>query len=100
MNIETYRKMKGISQSVFADMLTDVGSPATQGLISQWESGEVRIPAERCVVIASVTGGVVSPCDLRPDIFAPVLQAETGDTKEQATACLTQAGMHMAAGDA
>jgi len=73
--------MKGISQSVFADMLTSAGSPATQGLISQWESGEVRIPAERCVAIARVTCGAVDGHDLRPDIFGPP-SSEDGDDEQ------------------
>lgn len=69
MDISEYRKSVGLSQAAFAAALTAAGSPATQSLISQWESGDVNVPAERVAVVERVTGGVVSRHDLRPDLF-------------------------------
>ncbi|CRR10868.1 hypothetical protein PAERUG_E15_London_28_01_14_07917 [Pseudomonas aeruginosa] len=68
MDIATYRKEKGLSQSAFADLLTASGSPATQGLVSQWEKG-ATIPAERVVEIEKATGGEVKRHSLRPDLW-------------------------------
>lgn len=78
MDIPTYRKTKGVSQATFAAALTEAGSPATQGLISQWERGEVLVPAERIATISRVTGGLVTGHDLRPDIFGPPPAGEDG----------------------
>lgn len=69
MNLSDYRKDRSLSQAAFAELLTAAGSKATQALISQWEAGEVRIPAERMIAIESVTDGAVTRHDLRPDIF-------------------------------
>lgn len=69
MDLATYRRDRGISQAEFAQLLTNAGSPATQSLISHWESGKVTVPAERCVVIETATDGAVSRYDLRPDVF-------------------------------
>lgn len=74
MDIATYRKEKGLSQSAFAELLTASGSPATQGLVSQWEKG-ATIPAERVVEIESATAGAVSRSELRPDLW-PAEQSE------------------------
>jgi DNA-binding transcriptional regulator YdaS (Cro superfamily) len=69
MDIATYRKKEGLTQAQLADQLTAAGSPATQSLISQWESGDVRVPPERWSVIEQVTKRKVTRRDLRPDIF-------------------------------
>lgn len=69
MKLFDYRKHTGISQSSFAAKLTAAGFPATQALISQWESGQVVITAERCLQVEEVTGGEVSRSDLRPELF-------------------------------
>lgn len=69
MDLRTYRTAQGLSQSEFARRLTVEGSPATQGLISQWEKGDVTVPAERCAVIEHLTDGHVTRHDLRPDLF-------------------------------
>lgn len=74
MDIPTYRKKKELSQQAFAELLTESGSPATQGLVSQWERG-TTIPAERAVEIERATGGEVSRSDLRPDLW-PVGESE------------------------
>ena len=68
MDILTYRKEKGLSQAAFAALLTENGSPATQGLVSRWEGGDT-IPAERAVEIERATGGEVSRSELRPDLW-------------------------------
>ncbi|WP_126962491.1 transcriptional regulator [Xanthomonas arboricola] len=69
MDIATYRREFGLSQTAFATCLTLAGSPATQGLVSQWESGTVKVPAERCAVIEVVSRGRITRSDLRPDVF-------------------------------
>ncbi|MCD9096162.1 transcriptional regulator [Luteimonas fraxinea] len=71
MDLITYRSQQGVSQAAFAAQLTKAGSPATQGLISQWEKGDVKVPAERIAKIVEVTGGLVTGSDLRPDVFGP-----------------------------
>lgn len=71
MDIPTYRKEKGLSQSAFAALLTKTGAPATQSLVSQWESGETTITADRAVQIEKATRKAVNRSDLRPDLFAP-----------------------------
>ncbi len=69
MDIPTYRKKHGLSQLAFARLLTECGSPATQGLISHWEKGLVTIPAERAVEIERATGGAVKRSCLREDLW-------------------------------
>lgn len=71
MDILTYRKEKGLSQAAFAALLTEMGTPATQGLVSQWEKGTTAIRAERAVQIEQATGGALSRYDLLPAVFAP-----------------------------
>jgi len=69
MDIATYRRSKGLSQAGLARLLTESGSPATQALISKWETGEVSIPPARWRAIELLTVGAVTRQDLRPDIF-------------------------------
>ncbi len=71
MDIPTYRKEKGLSQAAFAALLTKTGAPATQSLVSQWESGDTSITADRAVQIEKATRKAVNRSDLRPDLFAP-----------------------------
>lgn len=40
----------------------------TAPLIYQWIAGDLRVPAERCLKIARLTGGEVRCEDLRPDL--------------------------------
>lgn len=75
MNLTTSRKNLGLSQRALAGMLTDAGFPATQGLVSMWERGDVQLPAERCAQIERVTGGQISRRDLRPDLFGDLQPA-------------------------
>lgn len=69
MNLTAYRRQKHLSQADLAAALTAVGSPATQGLISLWETGGVKVPAERVAKVEEVTAGKVTRHDLRPDLF-------------------------------
>lgn len=93
MNILTYRKEKGLSQAAFAALLTEMGTPATQGLVSQWEKGTTAIRAERAVQIELATGGALSRYDLLPAVFAPAPLgadgARAGALKAQAKARVT-----------
>ncbi|WP_369968308.1 YdaS family helix-turn-helix protein [Stenotrophomonas rhizophila] len=82
MDIPTYRREKGLSQAAFAALLTATGTPATQGLVSQWEKGTTSIKAERAIQIDLATGGAVSRFELLPTVFGPMpiqthRQAET-----------------------
>lgn len=71
MDILSYRKEKGLSQAAFAALLTETGTPATQGLVSQWEKGTTAIRAERAIQIDLATGGAVSRFELLPAVFGP-----------------------------
>lgn len=71
MDIPTYRKEMGLSQAAFAALLTATGTPATQGLVSQWEKGTTAIKAERAIQIDLATGGAVSRFELLPAVFGP-----------------------------
>jgi DNA-binding transcriptional regulator YdaS (Cro superfamily) len=72
MDIPTYRKDKGLSQAAFAALLTATGTPATQGLVSQWEKGTTAIKAERAIQIDLATEGAVSRFELLPAVFGPM----------------------------
>lgn len=72
MDIPTYRKEKALSQAAFAALLTETGTPATQGLVSQWEKGTTAIKAERAIQIDLATGGAVSRFELLPAVFGPM----------------------------
>lgn len=37
--------------------------------VSQWASGHRKVPAKYCLTIEAMTDGVVTACQLRPDIF-------------------------------
>jgi DNA-binding transcriptional regulator YdaS (Cro superfamily) len=43
----------------------------SQGTISHWVTGRVRVPAERCRAIELAVGGAVTVHELRPDLFDP-----------------------------
>jgi len=89
MDIPSYRKEKGLSQAAFAALLTETGTPATQGLVSQWEKGTTAIRAERAIQIDLATGGVVSRFELLPAVFGP----KPGQTERQAAAALVDSRM-------
>lgn len=69
MNLASYRAAKGLTQSQLAELLTRKGVPANQSLISQYERGEVVIPAERARDIEKATRGAVTRHALRPDLW-------------------------------
>ena len=41
----------------------------TDGLVSHWTTGRVKISAERAIEIERVTSGRISRATLRPDVF-------------------------------
>ncbi|HHA2776609.1 TPA: YdaS family helix-turn-helix protein [Stenotrophomonas maltophilia] len=94
MDIATYRKEKGLSQAAFAALLTEMGTPATQGLVSQWEKGTTAIRAERAVQIELATGGALSRYDLLPAVFAP---APSGANGSRAPTSIAQATVQVTA---
>lgn len=89
MDIPTYRKEKGLSQAAFAALLTATGTPATQGLVSQWEKGTTSIKAERAIQIDLATQGAVSRFELLPAVFGPM----PVQTNRQAVAALVDTRM-------
>lgn len=94
MDIVTYRKERGLSQAAFAALLTEMGTPATQGLVSQWEKGTTAIRAERAVQIELATGGALSRYDLLPAVFAPAPSVANGS---RAPAPIAQAKVQVTA---
>jgi len=52
------------TQAAFAESLG-----VSQGLVSQWLTGDTRVTAERAKQIETVTNGQITRTDLRPDIF-------------------------------
>ena len=72
MTISEFRKFAGLSQAKFAELMTASGYSTTQALVSQWESGQVELTAERCRQIEEVTGGQVLRVTLRKDLFGPI----------------------------
>lgn len=80
MNLSSLRKKLQLSQAGLALLLTEGGFPATQALVSQWETGAVTIPAERCAQIEIVTNGRICRAELRPEIFGGLPAAANDDT--------------------
>jgi DNA-binding transcriptional regulator YdaS (Cro superfamily) len=76
MSLSNSRKALGLSQRQLAEMLTAAGFPATQGVVSMWERGDVVLTAERCAQIERVTGGEIRRVDLRPDLFGAIAASE------------------------
>lgn len=89
MDIPSYRKEKGLSQAAFAALLTETGTPATQGLVSQWEKGTTAIRAERAIQIDLATSGAVSRFELLPAVFGP----KPVQSERQAAAALVDSRM-------
>lgn len=63
MNLPDYLSSEPGSQ---ARLAKELGIPAP--LLSQWKTGERRVPAERCPLIERATNGAVRCEDLRPDV--------------------------------
>ena len=43
----------------------------SKSTVSSWRHGRFRIPAERCRQLESLSDGLVTVHDLRPDVFGP-----------------------------
>lgn len=69
MNILDYRTKHGLSQQDFADLISLHGKPATQGLISQYETGEVKVTADRAIQFDLATNGEIPKSHYRPDYW-------------------------------
>ena len=69
MDIRTFRKKHKLTQAAFAVLVSKHGQPATQSLVSQWETGEVVLTADRCVQIERATRGAVGRSQLRADLW-------------------------------
>jgi len=72
MSLATARKALNLTQTQLVALLTEAGYPASQALVSQWETGGVAISAERACQIEQVTGGRIRRDQLRPDLFGPL----------------------------
>ncbi|MDH5832149.1 YdaS family helix-turn-helix protein [Luteimonas sp. M1R5S18] len=68
MSLAALRKAQNLSQAKLAEMLTAAGYPATQALVSQWETGAVTVSAERALQIDFVTRGAIRKELLRDDL--------------------------------
>lgn len=68
MNLSEY--MATTTQTEFADSLG-----VSQGLVSQWLSGETRITPEKAMAIEIATNGLVKKQELRPDIWPELIAA-------------------------
>lgn len=78
MNLPDYLASEPGSQ---AKLAKELGIPAP--LLSQWKTGERRVPAERCPLIERATNGAVRCEDLRPDVAWDVLRAQAGQEEKQ-----------------
>jgi DNA-binding transcriptional regulator YdaS (Cro superfamily) len=72
MTLQEY--LNTTTQAAFAERLG-----VTQGLVSQWLTGETKLTAERAVQIEEVTAGEVSRSDLRPDLWPPRKLSAAGE---------------------
>ena len=66
--IRKFRESKKLSQADFAKVISKYGLPASQGLISQWENGLVRITCDRAIQIEKASQGEINRMEL---IFGP-----------------------------
>jgi len=64
MDLTTYLEHKGARQ---ADLAAALG--VSPGLVSHWNTGRVKITAERAKQIEQATNGAVRRHELRPDVF-------------------------------
>lgn len=69
MNLDEYLSSPDRTAKQFAEALK-VPPP----LVSQWRTGERRVPAERCPDIEKITDGAVTCEELRDDIDWAVLR--------------------------
>lgn len=64
MDIKTWLEKNRYSQADLAGMIG-----VTQGAVSQWLLGNIKLSAERAIAIERATKGEVTREELRPDIF-------------------------------
>lgn len=69
MDLKTYLDQPEQTQEGLAEKIRGLGHKCTQGTVSQWYLGELRITAERAVQIEEATDGAVARHELRPDLF-------------------------------
>lgn len=74
MDLTTYLEHNGARQ---ADLAAALG--VSPGLVSHWNTGRVKITAERAKQIEQATNGAVRRHELRPDVF----DAPTGPRPEE-----------------
>ncbi len=72
MNLEQWRKTAGYSQASFGMSLLP---PVTQGLVSQWELGAVRMTLDYALQTEKLSSGYVSPQDCA-DMYKPELSKQ------------------------
>jgi len=66
MNIREYRKLKGLTQAAFGDLIG-----VSSGLIGQFERGETSITGQRAKDIHRETDGLVPKWESCPDLWEP-----------------------------
>lgn len=64
MKLKQFLETKNITQTEFADALH-----VSQALVSQWLTGDTTITAERTKQIGEASEWLVTPHDLRPDLY-------------------------------
>lgn len=66
MTLNEYLEAESLTQQQFADLLG-----VTQGLVSQWARGALRVSADMAKQIEEATSGGLTRSDLRPDLWEP-----------------------------
>lgn len=71
MDLKTYLDQPGHTQAALAEAIAKTPGPkgCTQGLVSQWSLGHLRVTAERAVQIEEATDGAITRHELRPDLY-------------------------------
>lgn len=69
--MDNQNRLKGRVVDVFGSLaalarLLEIDCAMT---VSQWFRPGRRVPAERCIPIARLSGGKIAPSDLRPDLY-------------------------------
>lgn len=60
MHLADFLKAKGLTQSAFGQMLEP---PVSQGLVSQWLVGKVRMTLDQALKTKQLSSGLVTPED-------------------------------------
>lgn len=66
-DLSPLRKYRDSREMTLADLAERLG--VDKSTVQRWETGRVRIPADRIIDVERETG--VSRADLRPDLFSP-----------------------------